>query len=369
MKIDDKEIQEMSKAAYNFLKQGQPLEALDLFKQILEWDPDNNYALVGTGDAYRKLNNFSGAENYYNACLEKHPTNNFALFGLADTHKARGEYRNAISLWNKYLELDDKNVTVLTRVADAYRKLHDFVHSRETYLLALQYEGDNAYAIVGLGHLHYDFKEYRDALFYYEKMTVKPLQLIDKRILTSIGNCHRKLKQFNEGIPYFEEALALEPSNFYSLFGLGDCYRGLNNSEKSLEYWNRILASDPRNKVILTRAGDAYCTLRDYDSARDYYNRALAIEYDIYAVLGLSIIAKAEGRVEDAIKNLTNLITQDPKNYRPYLALAECFIATRQAGRAIDTLKDWTAQGIRNPRITEMLEALLANELVRTGNL
>jgi tetratricopeptide (TPR) repeat protein len=358
MALEESVIQELSKKGYSLLKESRSSEALEHFRQILEEDPDNNYALVGAGDACRKMGAFNEAREYYQRCLECHPSNNYALFGLADVYKSQNQFRKAIEVWNKYLEHDGDNVTVLTRVADAYRKLHDFQNSRHTYLKVLEIEEMNPYAIIGLGHLHYDFKEYRDALFYWEKMADQSRKQVDKRVLTSIGNCYRKLKSFADGIPYFERALEMEPANFYSLFGLADCYRGLNQSRKSLEYWNRILDQDPQNKVILTRAGDAYCNIGEYDNATEYYQRALDIEFDMYAVLGLAIVAKHVGRIEEAITSLERLIQQDPKNYRPYLELADCLIRKNQKDRAGEVLRSFTVYGIRNARILDLLETL-----------
>ena len=85
-------------------------------------------------------------------------------------------------------------------------------------------EEKNAYALIGLGHLHYDFKEYRDALYYWTKILEQSEELVDIRILTSIGNCHRKLKTFDKGIDFFKKALEIDQNNFYALFGLADCY-------------------------------------------------------------------------------------------------------------------------------------------------
>jgi tetratricopeptide (TPR) repeat protein len=216
----------------------------------------------------------------------------------------------------------------------------------------------NPYAIIVLGHLHYDFKEYRDALYYWEKMVDRPKKPVDKRVLTSIGNCHRKLKNFKDGIPFFERALEMESTNFYSLFGLADCYRGLNQSRKSLEYWNRILEQDPRNKVILTRAGDAYCNIGEYDNAVNCYERALDIEFDTYAILGLAVVKKQTGHLEEAITRLERLVQEDPKNYRPYLELADCYIRNNQRDRAVDILCAFTTYGIRNAQVSEMIDSL-----------
>jgi tetratricopeptide (TPR) repeat protein len=268
------------------------------------------------------------------------------------------QFHKAIEIWEQYLIHDDKNITVLTRVADAYRKIRDFKHSRAVYLRVLEMEAGNPYAIIGLGHLHYDFKEYRDALYYWEKMLTLNQDNVDIRVLTSIGNCHRKLKTFENGIMYFEKALAREPHNFYALFGLADCYRGMNQQDRSLEYWNRILEQDPRNKVILTRAGDAYRHMGDFERAVDYYERALNIEFDIYAVLGLAVVAKAQGKYHEALESLKRLVQQDTKNYRLYLELADCYAKVGDKHSALKTLEEFQKIGIRNNYVLEMQERL-----------
>jgi tetratricopeptide (TPR) repeat protein len=352
------DIPEMSKTGYRMLRENKIAKAIECFSHILEIDESNNYALVGMGDAIRKRGLCREAAVYYQRCLEHYPGNNYALFGLADCYKAINQYHKAIEIWEQYLLYDDKNITVLTRVADAYRKVHDFKNSKEVYLRVLEMEENNPYAIIGLGHLHYDFKDYQEALFYWEKMLNTNPENIDIRVLTSIGNCHRKLKTFEEGIPFFKQALEKEPSNFYAIFGLADCYRGLNQQEKSLEYWNRILEQDPRNKVILTRAGDAYRNLNDFERAQEYYERALNIEFDTYAVMGLALISKAQGKLADAIESLRRLKQQDSKNYRIYVELADCCLKMGDKRQAVETLEEFQRMGIRNTQIAEMLGKL-----------
>jgi tetratricopeptide (TPR) repeat protein len=350
------DISDWSKRGYQFLKENKIDDACASFRKILDVDENNNYALVGLGDASRKRGAYREAVEYYRRCLASHPGNNYALFGLADCYKTLNQYQKAIEIWEQYLLHDDTNITVLTRVADAYRKVRDFKHSREVYLKVLEMEETNPYAIIGLGHLHYDFREYREALRYWEKMLEYSKDNVDIRILTSIGNCHRKLKTFTEGIPYFEEALKRDTANFYALFGLADCYRGLNHQDRSLEYWNRILEQDPRNKVILTRAGDAYRNLNDFENSMDYYQRALNIEFDTYAVLGLAVVSKSQNRYDEAIESLKRLIQQDPRNYRLYMELSDCWIKKGNKHGAIEALCEFQKLGLRNTKINELLE-------------
>ena len=355
---DTERISELSKNGYQLLKNNKITDAKDMFKKILDIEDHNNYALVGLGDSERKQNNHYKAIDYYNECLSCHPENNYALFGLADCYKALNRYRKAIDIWEQYLVHDDRNVTVLTRVADAYRKIRDFKKSKELYLKVLDMEEDNAYALIGLGHLHYDFKEYKDALYYWTKMLALNERAIDIRVLTSIGNCHRKLKTFENGIAYFD----LDPNNFYALFGLADCYRGMNQQYRSIEYWNKILALNPDNKVILTRSGDAYRNTGDYKTAVEYYNKALDIAFDTYAALGLALICKGEGKYEEAAERLSNLIRNDIKNYRLYIDLADCYIKLNRKQDAVSALENFQKLGIRCPPVNDMLDKLKNNK-------
>jgi len=356
------EISELSKQAYSLLKGNSINEAINVFKKILELDPANNYALVGLGDAERKNNKFNEAIKFYKQCLEHHSDNNYALFGLADCYKSMNQFPKAIAIWEEYLKFDDKNITVLTRVADAYRKTKEFEKAEKLYQKVLEKSPKNAYALIGLGHLNYDFKKYREALVYWEKVMESSGEFVDIRILTSIGNCYRKMKLFDRGVYYFERALERSPDNFYGLFGLADCYRGLNQQYNSIIYWKKILEFDPNNKVILTRIGDAYRSMNDFENAKECYQKALDIDFDSYAMLGLAILCKLQQKYDQAITTLKHLKDTEDTNYRVYLELAQCYIEKKEKQKAIDTLMDFQKLGIKNQTISDLLFELTKND-------
>lgn len=351
-------ISDLSKEGYQLIKKENLNEALNLFKEILSIDENNNYALVGIGDILRKTNKPSQAILYYQKCLLTYPNNNYALFGLADCYKMLKSYTKAIEVWESYLNFDNKNITVLTRLADAYRKVGVFNKSKETYLRTLEMNEDNEYAFIGLGHLFYDFKEYEQALYYWKRVYDKYQDHVDVRVLTSIGNCYRKLKQYNKGVEFFQKALELSPNNFYALFGLGDSYRGLILHKEAKGAWEKILEKDPYNKVVLTRLGDTYRSLGDFQEAEKFYKKALNLEFDPYASLGLAIIYKESQRVEESIELLNKLLDYNSKNSRIYLELSDCYERKGDYTKSIKILYQFLQSGMTNFSVIDRYEEL-----------
>jgi tetratricopeptide (TPR) repeat protein len=170
------------------------------------------------------------------------------------------------------------------------------------------------------------------------------------------------MKTFERGIVYFERALEIDGDNFYALFGLADCYRGMNKQEQSLAFWKRILVKDPANKVILTRVGDAYRNLGRYEEAESFYKQALNIEFDVYAILGLALINKLQDKFEDAIHSLYGLMKNDPKNYRLYTEIADCYLSLNQADKAVEVLNQFQKLGIRSNLVADMLDEIRFRE-------
>ena len=86
------------------------------------------------------------------------------------------------------------------------------------------------------------------------------------------------------------------------------------------------------------------------------------IDFDIYAALGLALICKGEGKYEEAIDRLSNLIKNDQKNYRLYIDLADCYIKLNKPQKAIEALESFQKFGIRSTAINELLDKLRNNK-------
>ena len=88
-----------------------------------------------------------------------------------------------------------------------------------------------------------------------------------------------------------------------------------------------------------------------------YINKS-DIDFDIYAALGLALICKGEGKFEEAADRLTQLVNGDPKNYRLYIDLADCYLKMNNKKEALETLHSFQKLGIKNQAINDFAEQI-----------
>lgn len=314
----------LSKQGNRLLKEGALTQAEKTFREIIELEPGNSYALVGLAQVAKRQGDLARAIDCYQRCLQVSPYNSVAMLGLADCLRASNQLTKALTLWEKHQELHGQDTAVLTRMADAYRRTKRMEQARQAYTQALAAEPHNAYALIGLGYLCYEVQSYEEALKYWSQAHALQATRSDVRLLTNLGNCHRKLKSFAQGVAFFEYALQHEPGNFFALFGLADCYRGMHQPEQSLHYWQQILAHDPANKIVLTRAGDALRQLGQIDAAQQRYLAALQIGFDCFAAMGLATVLKIKGQYQAALTHLQGILGSDPNNVRVQQLIADC---------------------------------------------
>jgi DNA-binding SARP family transcriptional activator len=70
------------------------------------------------------------------------------------------------------------------------------------------------------------------------------------------------------------------------------------------------------------------------------------------------MVARTQGRYDEAIESLRRLIQQDVRNHRLYLELADCSLKKGDKREAIEALEEFQRQGVRNNAVNEMLDKL-----------
>ena len=97
--------------------------SVELWTSYLKVTSPDATVLTHLADGYRKLEDGEKSEAAYRQALEIEPDNHYALNGLATLRFDSERYEQASALWEKLLQLDPGNVRVLVSLGNCHRKL------------------------------------------------------------------------------------------------------------------------------------------------------------------------------------------------------------------------------------------------------
>ncbi len=309
-----KEVLRLSKQGRNLLRKKRFRDAEKSFLEALELDNKNSYILVGLADTCRELKKFEQAISYYEKVLEFDSVNVFALRGIGDAYRGILQHKRAIPYWMRYLECNKNDIYVMVRLAESFNKTGNFEKAEAFYLMALKVNKDDKYALLGLGSLYYKVEDDDKALEYFDKLLAMDDSYV--AVLTMMGNIYRRRCNYEQASKFYEKAATLESWNSFALYGLGDCYRGMADLEQAIFWWSKILENEPNNQDLLTRVGDAMLSLNKFDNSLEHYMRSLKVGFDLYALLGMSRLHRAQNNYTEAEKCCLEILEKVPDHLR-----------------------------------------------------
>jgi tetratricopeptide (TPR) repeat protein len=94
-----------------------PGEALAIFKDLWQKEPQNSYAVRGIVRSYQALEKLPEAMALLNGYLEKHPQSSSAAYGFGYAFYLQGKYKESRDVLNEALSFDRKNVLALNNLS------------------------------------------------------------------------------------------------------------------------------------------------------------------------------------------------------------------------------------------------------------
>lgn len=92
------------------------------------------------------------------------------------------------------------------------------------------------------------------------------------------GSSHLVAGEFDEAIPYFDEAIRIDPKNAHAYFGRGYAWYKKKEYDSAIADFNNALEIDPRMAYAYNGRAAVWCDRQDYDKAIANYNEAIRIE-------------------------------------------------------------------------------------------
>ena len=194
---------------------------------------------------YGKFKEEEEALKEYVLLIKSHPENPEYYFRAGKLFSGRSREDLAEQYLHKAVELNPKEGIYHSELALNY------YHSKRTkdaaveFEAALQLDPADGHALLYLGKIHKDAKDFDGAVPYLEKASRD--QEYKLRALVELGSCYMSLRMIEKAVPELERAVNCiekedEPDSLYARYFLAMCYERKNEYANALAQWDRIYA-------------------------------------------------------------------------------------------------------------------------------
>lgn len=124
--IINTDIRTKEKIAYNAANAKQYEAAIELFKQVVEAEPDNFYAAFSLATIYQKLGQFKQAKALYYKLLQTNPENKEAIIGNVLSLMIEESPQASLYVLSRLASQNPNSAYILARTASAYAKAKNY---------------------------------------------------------------------------------------------------------------------------------------------------------------------------------------------------------------------------------------------------
>ncbi|MGB6866962.1 MAG: tetratricopeptide repeat protein, partial [Candidatus Aminicenantaceae bacterium] len=233
---------------YNYSRQGNE-NAIELFKKVLEFEPDNALAYAGLGDAY--------AQRFWRYGF---PTN---------------WLDSAIEMSKKAISIDPNSAEAYKALGLAYEYKGWYQKAFEADYKAVELNPNYDSAVANIGWVNWFMGEYEEALKWFKKsLALNPTEALNHY---AFGLLYLTLDDHAKAEQWFNEALDLQPDSIFSHSGFSLMYLAEGRYQKAIQSGQEILSVDPDSLDGLIPIGDAELYSGNLLQANQYYEKALEI--------------------------------------------------------------------------------------------
>ncbi len=248
------------------------------------------YALVEL-----RKNNFGGSLGYSTKAISIYSTDPEAYVIMSKAHLGAGQPKEAVQVAQRAIEIDPINVEAQVAYGQALGVL----------------QGENA------------------GIDYLKKLATENKYVIEYKL--GLADALKALDRFNDSLPYYEEAVAMEPKNKKAQIGMGESLSGIGKVEAALSAFLLAATFDPTDPEPVVKAGLLYLDTSRLDPAIKQFERALMINKNYpkaYYYIGKA--AFMMGNLQKALDSAMAERRANPNIVESYLLAAEVYMVTRK---------------------------------------
>ncbi len=308
-------------------------QAVSLLEQARQKEAENPYVLGPLAFCCSRLKRYAQAIDLYKQLCQLQPDVARWPYGLGYQYYDQQQYVQAIEHFNRALEIDSKYIAVLYRKGYALSTLEGkwgealttFEHCRKAYHALLNGDAKDrerkhyANGCYQQGKLFLEAGNYRLAEErLHEAVTLKQ---DDPNVHYAMGKVNLKVEHFDRAIENFKTAqrLSKQPQH-YILDFLARAYTGAGQLQEAIRVYEQMPPSIHNRPYILRNMGSVYAKLDLLDKAEHTFREAVKKEHRNHnGHYELGLVYQRRGKWLEAVQELKTAIALRQKYYsRPF---------------------------------------------------
>lgn len=197
----------------SFIELGRYEEAIELFTQIVDIDPQNYTAYFNLGFSLYMLGRYEEAIEAYRKAIDINPKLYLSYFNLGNCFYKLGSYQKAAEAYQQAINMNPKYAGSYLNLGEALSKLGDYKRAIKAYYQGIDLEGrnvnpDHLRSFFNLGLELLKLGHYEDAVGVFLKVARSDINnIFAPDVFIDLGDAYSKLREYKAAVLTYKRAL------------------------------------------------------------------------------------------------------------------------------------------------------------------
>ncbi|MEG5080507.1 tetratricopeptide repeat protein [Microcoleus sp. AT8-B4] len=261
------------------------------------------------------------AENLYRQIIEVQPESANVLCLLGIAARQQGKIAEAIDFYEKAIAQNRDFVEAHLNKANLLLDVGEYQRAIASYEQVIKIQPNSALAYNNLGWSKQQLGEIDAAILYYQAALRIDPNLHETA--HNLGHIFKQKNYLNEAIACYQHALKINPNLTYSLMGLGTVWQQQGKLAEALNCYQQAVKLDPNNPEAHNNVGAFFHEQGNAKAAISHYRQALNLKPDfVEAINNLGHALVDLGEFQEAFSCHSRALELQPENAIAHLEFA-----------------------------------------------
>jgi len=312
------------KKALQYHQSGQLHKAEEVYKRILNINPNHSDSLHLLGIIVHQTGKSDTAVNLINKAILNNPKNPFCYNSLGNILKKQGNLSEATSCYEKALELKPNYAEAYNNMGNVFINQDRLSEATSCYEKALELKPDYAEAYNNMGTAFKDQGNLSEAISCYEKaLELKPDYV---KAYNNMGKVLKDQGKSGEALSCYEKTLEDKPDYPEAYINMGNELHSQGNLSEAISCYEKALELKPDYAEVYNNMGTVFHDQGNLSEAISCYEKALELKPDYAEVYNnMGIVFKDQDRSSEAISYYEKALELNPDLAEAYSNMGAAF--------------------------------------------